>query len=88
VIERLKLSKKTGSIPIIVVIGSVDPDTRERVLGLGADAFFPKPPDLDELVATLARLTNTPARETESPAAPKTARPLQVSMERMEYHGA
>jgi DNA-binding response OmpR family regulator len=65
VIHRLKLSKKTGDIPIIVVSGSVEPDARKRILAMGADDFFPKPPDLEDLVISLRRLTdNAPKSRT------------------------
>ena len=57
VINRLKLSKKMGAIPIIVVSGSVEPDARERILAMGADDFFVKPPDMDRLIQSLQSLT-------------------------------
>jgi DNA-binding response OmpR family regulator len=83
VIHRLKLSKKTGDIPIIVVSGSVEPDAPKRILAMGADDFFPKPPDLEDLVISLRRLTdNAPkSRITNSIAA-------RLVTDAMEYHGA
>jgi len=83
VIHRLKLSKKTGDIPIIVVSGSVEPDARKRILAMGADDFFPKPPDLEDLVISLRRLTdNAPkSRTTNSIAA-------RLVTDAIEYHGA
>ena len=61
VIDRLKLSRKTGDIQILVVSGSVEPDAREKLLARGADDFFPKPPDLERLVALIRSLTATAA---------------------------
>ena len=83
VIPRLKLSKKTGDIPIIVVSGSVEPDARKRILAMGADDFFPMPPDLEDLVISLRRLTdNAPkSRTTNSFAA-------RLVADAMGYHGA
>jgi DNA-binding response OmpR family regulator len=56
VIHRLKLSRRTVQIPIIVVSGSVSPNAREQLLSLGADDFFSKPPDVDALVASVRAL--------------------------------
>lgn len=83
VIHRLKLSKKTGDIPIIVVSGSVEPDARKRILAMGADDFFAKPPDLEDLVISLRRLTdNAPISRTTNSFA------IRLVAEAMEYHGA
>jgi DNA-binding response OmpR family regulator len=59
VIHRLKLSKRTGNVPVIVVSGSVEPAARERILAMGADDFFEKPADLEKLVESLRGLTST-----------------------------
>lgn len=42
-IERIRADGRHGSVPIIVITGSSDPDTPERVRNLGANAFFAKP---------------------------------------------
>ncbi|MGH7818933.1 MAG: response regulator [Candidatus Binatia bacterium] len=47
------LSSRAKNFPVIVVSGQSDPETREFALRLGADAFFAKPVDLDELVAVI-----------------------------------
>ena len=47
--------------PVIVVIsGDTDPDTPERVLQLGANAFFGKPFSPLEVRRTLERLMHVP----------------------------
>ena len=57
VIHRMKTSNRTGQIPIAVVSGSVGPEGAQQALAAGADAFFPKPPDIAALVRTLNELT-------------------------------
>ena len=42
-VRRLRGDRRFGRVPIVVVSGSQDPRAPERVLGLGADAFFAKP---------------------------------------------
>jgi CheY-like chemotaxis protein len=42
-IERLRADPRFVKLPIVVVSGSCDPQTPERVRRLGADAFFSKP---------------------------------------------
>jgi two-component system chemotaxis response regulator CheY len=42
-IERLRLDRRWRDLPLVVVSGDNDPRTPERVLRLGADAFFAKP---------------------------------------------
>jgi len=56
VLNQLKSSPRTSEIPVIVLSGSIDPEMVPRVKGLGADAFLPKPVDLDRLFQTLASL--------------------------------
>ena len=59
VLKQLKASTKTSQIPVIVLSGSIDPQTVSTVRNLGADEFLPKPVDLDELYRTLSRLLGT-----------------------------
>ena len=42
-VRRLRGDRRFGRVPIVVVSGSQDPRAPERVLGLGADAYFAKP---------------------------------------------
>lgn len=61
VLKQLKTSTKTCQIPVIVLSGSIDPQTAPLVKDLGADEFLPKPVDLDQLYRALSRLVgNTP----------------------------
>jgi DNA-binding response OmpR family regulator len=53
VIQRLRSSSRTGDLPVFVVSGSTDAHGAEFVLAAGADRFFTKPPDLDELIGAL-----------------------------------
>ena len=55
-IERLRSDSRFAHLPIIVSSGSSDPETPERVLRLGADAFFTKPYSPVELKHRLERL--------------------------------
>jgi CheY-like chemotaxis protein len=54
-LEKLKRSARTESIPVIVLSGTKDPAAVDRVLGLGADQFLPKPVDAEELLAAVQR---------------------------------
>jgi DNA-binding response OmpR family regulator len=56
VLKRLKSSKKTNLIPVIVLSGSCDPADVQNVIDLGADEFLNKPPDFDRLQGALTRL--------------------------------
>ena len=56
IIQRLKSSHKTGSIPIVVISGSIDPNASDEILALGADRFFTKPPRLALVVQSLREL--------------------------------
>jgi len=52
--SRLKSSKKTLNIPIILLTSmQVDAEKRARALKLGADAFLSKPTDESELIAQI-----------------------------------
>jgi CheY-like chemotaxis protein len=54
-LEKLKLSTRTASIPVLVLSGARDPAVIERVLQLGAVEFLPKPVDPEALVAATGR---------------------------------
>ena len=42
-IRRVRADERLSGMPIIVVSADTDPATPQRVVALGAEAFFPKP---------------------------------------------
>jgi two-component system cell cycle response regulator len=60
VIQRLRTFSRHGDIPILVVSGSLDEDGARFALAAGADHYFPKPPDLDALLAKLLEYYQPP----------------------------
>lgn len=42
-IRFIRTYSRCRRMPVIVVSGDTDPETPERILKLGADAYFPKP---------------------------------------------
>lgn len=61
ILRRLRLSTKTQHIPVVVVSGSDEPELKEEVTVLGAEAFLPKPVDLDQLSNILLQRLRPPA---------------------------
>ena len=55
-LKRLKQSVKTSQIPVIVLSGTTDPEIPDTVRAMGAEAFLPKPVDLDEVIRLLREL--------------------------------
>ena len=54
---------KTSIPPVLVVTGLSDPALRKQVLDEGADGFFSKPVDKEQLLAKIAELlTRAPAQ--------------------------
>jgi DNA-binding response OmpR family regulator len=54
-----KLRKEGNKVPIIV-LSALDPQvTREEALARGADAYFAKPVDADELIKCMAQITDS-----------------------------
>ena len=53
IIQRLRSSSRTGDVPIMVVSGTLDPEAARFAIAAGADSFFQKPPDLEQLVVRL-----------------------------------
>ena len=54
---------KTSTRPVLVLTGLSDPDLRKQVLDEGADGFFSKPVDKEQLLAKIAELlTRAPAQ--------------------------
>jgi CheY-like chemotaxis protein len=63
VLKKLKLSAKTSMIPVVVLSGSVEAETAERVKALGAEQFLLKPIDPDRLFRALCTVLGQPAPE-------------------------
>ena len=53
VIQRLRSQSRTGDVPILVVSGTLDAQAANFAIAAGADSYFQKPPDLEQLVARL-----------------------------------
>ncbi|MCZ6795391.1 MAG: response regulator [Planctomycetota bacterium] len=49
VLEWIRDQPGPRHVPLVVLTSSVDPEAEGRSLSLGADAFYRKPTDLDEL---------------------------------------
>lgn len=58
-LRRLKANPVTRSIPVIFLSGTSDPELERRVIMQGAELFYRKPPNFDELADSILRLTNT-----------------------------
>lgn len=56
-LRKLKASSRTMLIPVVVLSGSLDPTMPGVMRDLGAVDFLAKPPRLDEVIATLERVT-------------------------------
>jgi CheY-like chemotaxis protein len=57
-IAAVRADKRYLRLPIVVVTGNNDPESRNRVRQLGADAFFTKPYSPLEIRQTLEGLLN------------------------------
>ncbi|MDX2149229.1 MAG: response regulator [Bryobacteraceae bacterium] len=57
-IERLRADTRWRAMPVVVVSGATDTEARERVLRLGADAFFAKPYSPAEVRVAVEGLLN------------------------------
>ncbi len=60
VLQKLKASAKTHLIPVIVISASTDPRLPQKVKDLGAEEFFLKPFELEQLDRALYRLLGKP----------------------------
>ena len=60
-------------LPIIAMTANAMEEDRRRTLAAGMNAYLPKPVDVDELVATLGRLTGRAAPRLGADGAPDTA---------------
>jgi len=52
-LERLRASAKTVDLPVIVVTGTLQEQSRKRLEELGVKAIVTKPPDLEALAALM-----------------------------------
>jgi len=59
VLKRLKRSKKTQNIPVVVVSGTNDLSIRQVAQDLGVAEFMAKPVDLEQLCSTLSGLLSS-----------------------------
>lgn len=50
VLERLSRSAKTSNIPVVVITGSQDDETKDRALGMGAIELHEKPVEPEALI--------------------------------------
>lgn len=60
-LKKLKASKKTAAIPVLVVTGTEDPSSESVLLGLGAIRFVRKPVDVADLRCALEELSRQSA---------------------------
>src|SRR6266478_3538095 len=54
-LKRLKASRVTAPVPVIVLSGTTDPQMPERMQALGADVFLHKPVNPDALFGALQK---------------------------------
>jgi CheY-like chemotaxis protein len=54
--EKLRIEKKTGSVPFIFITGYNDPKAIEQVKQLGASGYVTKPYDLTDLLETVRKV--------------------------------
>jgi len=88
VIRRLKLSKRTGQIPIFVVTGSVPDANRVDLIAMGAEEVFFKPPDMKLLLAKLAEVPSRSDMQDEATEPAEYQDRLAVIGQSTEYFGA
>ncbi|MGH9532079.1 MAG: response regulator [Terriglobales bacterium] len=60
VLRQLRNSAKTSQVPIIVVSGSLEPETEKKVRELGADDFVRKPAGCDLVLGKINQLLKQP----------------------------
>ncbi len=53
VLEKLKISTRTKSIPVIVLTASRDDQHKQTAIDMGVDAYMEKPFDSDKLLMTI-----------------------------------
>ncbi|KAA3648028.1 MAG: response regulator [Chloroflexi bacterium] len=58
--RQIKDKPETADIPVILMTALFDPQSRSEARLAGANAFFSKPFDMDELKRTMQNLTSSP----------------------------
>lgn len=64
--KRLRSLTPLATIPLIFMTASKQPELQEQAMALGAAAFFEKPYEAEELLATIARVLDGTARDVPS----------------------
>jgi CheY-like chemotaxis protein len=59
VLRRIRADPATAAIPVIVMTAGALAEEEDRAWAAGCDAFHAKPPDVDRLLADVARLAET-----------------------------
>ncbi len=78
--QRIRRLPSLRSIPIIVVSASASASDRQASIDAGADAFLPKPLDLDQLVQKIGTLLHLTWIPDESPPRAKPPLPTEESL--------
>ena len=58
-LQRLRVSTNTKTLPVIVITGNVDVEIREKVLAMGVQGYVMKPYDFENLLEKIAELVGT-----------------------------
>jgi CheY-like chemotaxis protein len=61
VCKSLKLNPQTKHIPVMMITGLSDRDTRQQAEDAKVDLFFPRPFDGDDFMAEVKRLLSSPS---------------------------
>jgi two-component system response regulator len=56
VLQQIRVSKRTSSIPVVILTSSVEDADRDESFHLGANDFFIKPVDFNEFVEVVGQL--------------------------------
>ena len=56
VLQQIRSSKRTNSIPVVILTSSVEESDREESFRLGANSFFVKPVDFDEFIVLVRHI--------------------------------
>ena len=71
VLERLKTLTSTALVPVIVLTAKDPEFVRDRVLEMGAEAFYQKPADNNALLASVRQALGEPPLPASPPASAK-----------------
>ncbi len=59
VLEWIRDQRSSRPVPVVVLTSSADPEAEGRSLALGADGFYRKPTDLDDLGRVVKEIVNS-----------------------------